>query len=170
EKDFKKAVQLGKNQWRARHRLTNFYIETGMYDRALDSAKRMYGKNYILAMDYARALLLTGSYKKCLAVLAKTTILPYEGAREGRNLYREANLLYAVQQIKKGKHKHALKYIADARRWPENLGVGKPYDTDEGLEDYLESLCRNKEKKTVPPPTVKGKDSGLLKKILEILM
>ena len=35
-----------------------------------------------------------------------------------------------------------------AREWPENLGVGKPYDTDERIEDYLENLYWEKKGKS----------------------
>lgn len=170
EKDFRKAVRVGKGLWRARHILTGHYMETGAYDKALESAGQAYKKypdNYILAMDYAGGLLENGKYKKCLSILAKTTILPYEGAREGRNLYRRANLLRAAGLIKKGKYKEALIYIADARQWPEHLGVGRPYDTDEHLEDYLENLCRDKKGLTEPLPI--DNDSRLLEKIREIL-
>lgn len=169
EKDFKKAVQIDKNSWRAGHTLTAHYMGIKSYALALRNAENIYKKspgNYILAMDYAGALLENGKYKNCLSILAKTTILPYEGAREGRNLYRQANLLTAAQLIKKGNGTEALTYIADARRWPENLGVGKPYDTDEGLENYLEKLCRG-EKELTPPS--EAKDSRLVEMILEIL-
>ncbi|MBK6283302.1 MAG: hypothetical protein IPF54_12200 [Draconibacterium sp.] len=36
-----------------------------------------------------------------------------------------------------------------SREWPENLGVGKPYDTDERIEDYLESLYWTKNKNEI---------------------
>ena len=51
--------------------------------------------------------------------------------------------MQAVAAIKNKKYKDALSKIATARRWPENLGVGKPYDADidDRLESYLESLC-----------------------------
>jgi hypothetical protein len=37
----------------------------------------------------------------------------------------------------------AKRWIQAARRWPENLGSGKPYpaNVDERLEDWLASLC-----------------------------
>ena len=31
----------------------------------------------------------------------------------------------------------ALRFIEAARAWPEHLGVGRPFDTDERLENYL---------------------------------
>jgi hypothetical protein len=44
----------------------------------------------------------------------------------------------------------ALKLINEARLWPENLGVGKPYDEDIDmrLENWMTYLCDQKMKKT----------------------
>jgi hypothetical protein len=68
-------------------------------------------------------------------------VLPNEGASEGRLLWKEMNLMQAVVNFKDKKYNEALKNITDARLWLENLGVGKPYqsDIDERLEDYLEA-------------------------------
>ena len=47
--------------------------------------------------------------------------------------------MLAIEEMKKKDYSEALKYITAARQWPENLGVGKPYesDIDERLEDWL---------------------------------
>jgi tetratricopeptide (TPR) repeat protein len=74
-------------------------------------------------------------------VLAATTILPYEGAREGHDLYRQAHLLQAARLLRHQKPDDALDHIAAARLWPEHLGVGKPFAIDERPEDYLQALC-----------------------------
>ena len=31
--------------------------------------------------------------------------------------------------------------LNDSKKWPENLGVGKPYDPEERIEDYLLFYC-----------------------------
>jgi tetratricopeptide (TPR) repeat protein len=66
-------------------------------------------------------------------------ILPNEGATSGRQLYRDAQLMLAMEEMKKKNYQKALDYITAARQWPQSLGVGKPYatDIDERLEDWL---------------------------------
>src|SRR5690606_41547376 len=80
-----------------------------------------------------------------------STLLPYttlfrsyEGANDGRLLYREAWLMQAAEQIRTKKYKTALASIEKAKLWPENLGAGKPYDDmiDLRVENYLEALDR----------------------------
>ena len=101
-------------------------------------------------MWLAKTLLLNGQYKASTDILEKTKVLPYEGATEGRQLYHEAWLMQAVDQVKRGKLRDASASINKSREWPERLGVGKPYDSD--IDDraglYLEGLVMEKSKRT----------------------
>jgi hypothetical protein len=38
-------------------------------------------------------------------------------------------------------YRQAAEYIDKSKQWPENLGVGKPYDVDTRLQDYMKSVC-----------------------------
>jgi hypothetical protein len=77
-------------------------------------------------------------------------VLPYEGAREGRHLYYQANMLLALEKMKKKKWARTLELCRDARLWPEHLGVGKPYDSDERLEDFITAVVLRRQGKTEP--------------------
>jgi tetratricopeptide (TPR) repeat protein len=143
-KDLKNATHKKQGDWRAWDSIYKFYINRLQYKNALKVAKRIYKKhpeNYQLAMNYARALLFNRQYKDCLLILIGTQVLPYEGAWEGRDIFRQVNLLLAVDYLKKRNIGKALMHIKKAREWPENLGVGRPYDVDERLENYLQGLC-----------------------------
>jgi hypothetical protein len=91
-------------------------------------------------MDYAKALLISGKYESALDVLKSTRILPYEGAWEGRDLYRQANLYLASREIARKNFSKAFRFAEAARAWPEHLGVGRPFDTDERLENFLAAV------------------------------
>jgi predicted Zn-dependent protease len=58
--------------------------------------------------------------------------------------------MQAVQQIHSGRFTSALKLIERARKWPLNLGVGKPYDADIDvrLEEYMEAICFENTRRT----------------------
>jgi tetratricopeptide (TPR) repeat protein len=92
---------------------------------------------------HARALLLSKKYKEADALLTKLNIIPVEGATGGREMYREAKLMQAAQLMEKKNYNGALKFIKQADLWPENLGVGKPYeeDIDMRLENWMSYLC-----------------------------
>lgn len=142
--NYKKAVELDKNIWRGYHYLTDSYIKTNQYSEALlnaSKASNLFSKSFIINFDYARTLLFNNKYQDCIKILDNINILPNEGARSGHDIYRQAHLLQAIENIKNNKISRANKLIERARLWPENLGVGRPYDVDERPEDILEAIC-----------------------------
>jgi hypothetical protein len=104
----------------------------------------MLPENYYLGLIYAKTLLLNEKYQEGITYMRALKVLPNEGATDGRVLWKELNLMQSVLNFKAKKYADALKNVADARLWLENLGVGKPYqaDIDERLEDYLEAVCQ----------------------------
>src|SRR5208283_4976312 len=109
---------------------------------AADYARR-FPANDTLALLRARSLLLAGQHQAAAELLRSRHVLPAEGTTEARGLFRAAFLLWAVDRLQAGASDEALRLIATARRWPENLGAGKPYpaDIDERLEDWLTAQC-----------------------------
>jgi tetratricopeptide (TPR) repeat protein len=145
--DIQKAIALDGRNWRAWRAQTEFYERSGDFDSSLRSARAVYKQQPdkpALAMDYAKALLHNGSYGESLAVLGKTTVLPYEGAWEGHDLYRQANLFLATKALREGRGRKATEWVEKARLWPENLGVGEPFDVDERLENFLAAVAAEK--------------------------
>ncbi|MCV9929922.1 DUF5107 domain-containing protein [Flavobacterium sp. LS1R49] len=140
------AIKLDNQGWRYHKLLAEHYIVQKQYDKALAIAEPFYKKhkeNYLMGMLYAKTLLLNKKYVAADAFLTKLEILPFEGATAGRQLYHEAKLMQALAEMKNKQYKKALQFIADAKLWPENLGVGKPYDEDidERLENWLDYQC-----------------------------
>jgi tetratricopeptide (TPR) repeat protein len=141
------------SQWRYHKLLTEYYNNHQHCEKALPVVENFYhahSDDYIMGMLYAKTLLLNKKYKECDAILSKLHIIPFEGATDGRELYREAKLMQAVEQIQKKNFSKAILFINEAKQWPENLGVGKPYDEDiDGrLENWMDFLCYSQLKKT----------------------
>jgi predicted Zn-dependent protease len=144
--DLQLAIKLDKNEWRYSKLMAEHFITQKQYKKALDIAEpfyKSYRNNYIIGMLYAKTLLLNKKYAATDGFLTKLEILPFEGATAGRQLYHEAKLMQALAEMKNKKYKKALQFIAEAKLWPQNLGVGKPYDEDidERLEDWLNYKC-----------------------------
>lgn len=85
-----------------------------------------------------------GLYFDAKEALMRTTILPSEGARDGRTTYRQACIMESLRFYEKGNYNAAIELIDQSRLWPENLGAGKPYESDERIEDFLEGKYREK--------------------------
>ncbi|HPI72213.1 MAG TPA: DUF5107 domain-containing protein [bacterium] len=144
--DMKHAMALNPAQWRHGLSLTRFYRDSRQAEQALATVTQAYEafpNNYILGMAMARSLCDTRQYERCLDLLKGLKILPYEGATDGRILYREAGLKWAIQNMAARAYRRSLQLIDQAREWPEHLGAGKPYaeDVDERLEDWLAAQC-----------------------------
>jgi predicted Zn-dependent protease len=147
--DLQKARDLDKNEWRYGRALINYFIQHKLNDKALATADTEYKKfpqNYILGMLYARTLILNKQYAPADKLLSKIEVLPAEGATIGRQLYREAKLMLAVESMKAGDCKKALQFVTDSKLWPVRLGSGKPYDEDidSRIEDWLSYECQLK--------------------------
>lgn len=147
--DLQKAIQLDASGWRYQKLQAEYYIEHSRPEKALAVATAFYQKHpdhLIMGMLYAKTLLLNKKYAETDKLLTGLQIIPFEGATDGRMLYREAKLMQAVAALKQKKAGVAKKFIQQAALWPENLGVGKPYDADidTRLEDWMLYLTESK--------------------------
>ncbi|MEP7268059.1 MAG: DUF5107 domain-containing protein [Saprospiraceae bacterium] len=152
EADLKQALSMDSLDWRYVRNLGDFYLNRGRNEKALKSIEHFYNshpQNYIIGMSYAKALMANKKYKACDELLAHINIIPFEGATGGRELYREAKLMQAAHSIEVKDFPNALKLISEAKEWPENIGVGKPYDNDidSRLEDWMEYLSKKNDPK-----------------------
>jgi tetratricopeptide (TPR) repeat protein len=150
--DLKKAIKLETNEWRYCKLLGEYYVNHEQHQNALATVEPFYRShpdNYIIGMLYAKTLLLNKRYAECAKLLTRINIIPFEGATIGRDLYREAKLMLAIEKLKTADKTGALKLIDDAKQWPINLGVGKPYpeDIDERMENWMIYLCYIKQGK-----------------------
>ncbi|MGV8093768.1 MAG: DUF5107 domain-containing protein [Mangrovibacterium sp.] len=144
ERDLLKAKTLGEKDWRIAGRLISYYLSCGRPAEALALVKTSiadFPANNTLKYGYAKCLMAVGEYAGAREMLAKTVILPSEGARFGRTTYRQACIMEGIRSCEEGKYNAAIRLAGLARLWPENLGAGKPYDIDERIEDFLEAFC-----------------------------
>ncbi|MCC7054491.1 MAG: DUF5107 domain-containing protein [Gemmatimonadaceae bacterium] len=144
QRDLERAAALEPAEWRYGKLLADHLIANGNAAAAVEVAARYHARfpaSYILGLTHAKALVAAGQYAAADALLGRLSILPYEGAADGRLLYREAKLMLAAQAIAAGRWRDASRQVAAAREWPERLGAGKPYaaDVDERLEDTLQA-------------------------------
>lgn len=144
--DLERAAKLDPKQWRFGKLIAERYLEDKQDAEAWQVAKKyaeQFPENYQLGMLYAKTLLRNKQFQACSDLLAKLNILPYEGATDGRRIYRETQLMLALQKMRAKEFEAAQNLINAAKLWPQNLGAGKPYqeDIDERLEDWLLYDC-----------------------------
>lgn len=145
--DVERALALAGDDWRAGLFASKFYMGKGNMLKAEELARNFYAKNpqnYYLGLHYAKMMELNKNYPACVNLLQKINVLPNEGATEGRTVWKNANIGNALVLMKTRKYRKALESIDRSKEWPANLGVGKPYQVDERLEDFIGLQCYKK--------------------------
>ena len=142
--DLLKAEEV-EMSWRTGFALLNMYTAAQEWDKVVETGKRYmkkYPDNYYNGLKLAKGYCETGAYAACIKLLKTLEVLPNEGAYAGRGVYRAANLYQAMDYMKRRQYGKAQSALMASKEWPENLGVGKPYDDqiDSRLEDYMEGL------------------------------
>ncbi|MEE4116494.1 MAG: DUF5107 domain-containing protein [Marinilabiliaceae bacterium] len=135
-----KAYELEPKNWRTVVDLSGFLIENGNPGKAAElcgSINPGDSENPKLGLTYARALYNNQQLREALGFLEDFVILPYEGSVDGKKIFTEVCNRLAVEELNKGNYRTAISFAEKAKEWPLNLGVGKPYDVDERMEDFI---------------------------------
>jgi tetratricopeptide (TPR) repeat protein len=147
-----RAYQIDPASWRTGLEMSRLYTR----QKELDKALLVAGKNYkshpdncVIGLQYSNVLMLNGKYTETLSTLSHIQMLPAEsdkwsGEIDCHTLFRETNILIALNQMKAGKWAKAVKYLKDAETWPDNLGSGEPYFADNRITQFFAAYCFEK--------------------------
>lgn len=139
-KSLQRARKLAPADWRAAYATIQYDLANGLNQDAYklsEEFSKKHPENSMLGMAYAQSLIRLGRYDACVSFLENYEVLPFEGATVGRDMYHEACIRRAYAALNEKNYKDALLFAQKAKLWPDNLGVGRPYEVDERLDDYL---------------------------------
>ena len=143
EEDLDRSILYNRDSWPIQLNAVKYYQDENLWSKALDlteKANNQFPDNFNIEVMHAKSLLNLRKYDECIDVLKVTKVLPSEMARESRQLYEWAYIGKSIELIKKKKILAAKNSIRSSREWPDNLGIGKPYNTDERLQDILDAF------------------------------
>ncbi len=146
-----KAYKIDPLYWRTAMRLSRFYSQNGQPEKALAVAENNYRSHpgsFITGLQYAQMLKLNRKYSQALNILSGLEMLPAEGDVNAHTLFRETNILLAIDQMKAGKYSKAIQSLSQAETWPENLFSGEPYFADNRVTRFMSAYCYSRMKKT----------------------
>lgn len=159
-----KAVSLQPKEWRYGNLLAANWLENGRVDKAIETLEKYYKadkENYIIGLSLVDALIHDERYTDSEQILSNLTILPFEGANEAKQYFRQTKLMIAFQAVQNKNYPRALKKIDEAEKWPLNLGVGRPYP--ELINNDLENAMRARIYEEMGNLNLKQKYVNLLK-------
>ncbi|SHG26542.1 protein of unknown function [Salegentibacter echinorum] len=139
----RKAVALQPNEPRYGRLLAEIYLKHGEPNKAVDILEKYYkrdDKNYIVGLDLINAFIIADQFEDAEKVLTKIRVLPFEGADDAKEYYRQTKLMLAFQAMQNKNYTRALRKIKESEKWPSNLGVGRPYP--ELINNDLENALR----------------------------
>ncbi len=162
-KDVLKALELNNKDWKIWEETILFYVQNGKYDEAHTTSKKAYERfsgNYNIGLAHAKALVQVDAFDEAIEVLKNIQILPFEHASESRKIYEQAYIGAALKQFHKKDLVKSIEFLEQCKQWPENIGVGKPYNPDERMQNYLLAVCYKLTNQS-------GKESLLLREIID---
>ena len=134
------AQAMNPEDWRAGIALIDYHLLNNESSKALalsEKLKDFYPENAQIGLRHAQALLKAEKHHEALIFLEQFNLLPFEGSTEGKNIYSTICIQLALKSFKKKDYQAATTYAKKAKLWPQNLGVGKPYRTDDRLADLI---------------------------------
>ncbi|MCG2459312.1 DUF5107 domain-containing protein [Flavobacteriaceae bacterium F89] len=151
-RDYQRALSLNSGNWLSWNETIQFYLANEKYTEAQKlgaKAYKKFPKNYSIGLSYSKALLYDHQYAKSIKVLKNCNVLPFEHASEGRRIYERSYVYLALEYVQKKNYTEAIQLLEASKEWPEHLGVGKPYNVDSRLQDFLLAHCFKEQGKEV---------------------
>ena len=179
--DFVRSLELRPELWQGWLTVIKHFHDRGQWDTALhysNMAMERFPGNFNVEIAHSRSLLYNGKHGEAATVLESADVLPSELSSSSRQLYEWAVLRTSMDEIRRGNWATAIKTLSIAREWPENLGLGRPFDPDERIHDFLSALCytalerdddADRWMKSVSDFTVRHSGSNILRDYLGVL-
>jgi tetratricopeptide (TPR) repeat protein len=147
DQSLSRALEINSSNWRLNMTVMERELSKENFEAARKLSRKymkLYPDNSRFGMNYARSLMGLEAFEKCISFLKDLNVLPYEHATYGRVIYHKAGIKASYRELERGNYKKAITFAELAKAWPRNLGVGRPYDVDERLDDYIRALAYEK--------------------------
>ena len=147
--DFERAFLSNKKDWRYALSYANSLLTSNKVSEAIDVLNGSFKHNrlnYSLGLKLAEAYVKLKAYDQAISLFDELEVLPYEHAKGSRKIYTDAYVRRAAEMFEKGDHDQSIKLLTKALEWPENLGVGKPFDAEERVIRFMLALITDPEK------------------------
>lgn len=147
--DFQKAYELEKENWRYALSYAESLGAQEKWNEGIDLllySLKKYNNNYSLGLKTAEYYVKTRAFEKAIKILDTLDVLPYEHAKDSRSIYLNAHVGLALKMYFEGNLTETKMLLNKALKWPESLGVGKPFNAEERVIRFMLALIADTEK------------------------
>jgi tetratricopeptide (TPR) repeat protein len=144
ESDFRRAVDMAPDLRTVHVSLIQYLHGEGRWEDALSvsaDARRRFPEDFDLDLLHALALNRTQRFEASIELLDEAEVLPSENSSISHQIFAEAHVLAGLHVLDRGNPTAALDHFNMAVTWPEHLGLGRPYNPEERIEQYLRGLA-----------------------------
>ena len=144
ESDFRRAVDMAPDLRTVHVSLIQYLHGEGRWEDALSvsaDARRRFPEDFDLDLLHALALNQTQRFEASIELLDEAEVLPSENSSISHQIFAEAHVLAGLHVLDRGNPTAALDHFDMAVTWPEHLGLGRPYNPEERIEQYLRGLA-----------------------------
>ena len=93
---------------------------------------------------HSKSLLYLNELDSAIEILSQTNVLPSEVGKESHNIYVSLHLAKALEYLKERNLQMASSFIDKSKKWPKNLGIGKPYEPDYSIQKIMMRVLNGK--------------------------
>ena len=124
-----------------------FLQQENDWDKALEisqKALQLFPNNFNIQLLKAKSLLYLNELDSAIEILSQTNVLPSEVGKESYNIYVSLHLAKALEYLKERNLQMASSFIDKSKKWPKNLGIGKPYEPDYSIQKIMMKVLDGK--------------------------
>ena len=146
EKDIQLSVEYANNSSIYVNAM-QFLQQENDWAKALEisqKALQLFPDNFNIQLLKAKSLLYLNELDSAIEILSQTNVLPSEVGKESHDIYVSLHLAKALKYLKERNLQMASSYIDKSKKWPKNLGIGKPYEPDYSIQKIMMKILGGK--------------------------
>mgnify|MGYP001223512264 CR=1 FL=1 len=147
EKDIQLSVKYAKNSPPVYINAIQFLQQGNDWSNALEISKnalQLFSNNFNIQILHAKSLLYLNELDSAIEILSQTNVLPSEVGKESHNIYVSLHLAKAIEYLKERNSQMASSFIDKSKKWPKNLGIGKPNEPDYSIQKIMMTVLNGK--------------------------
>jgi len=140
EADLRRAVALDPAERTIHVPLIQYLQDERRWEDALaasSAARERFPDDFNLDLLHVRSLNETLRFRESIEIIDRIRVLPSEHASQSHALFAAAHTMAALDAFERGDPSAAERHLETAMTWPERLGLGRPYVSEERLQRFL---------------------------------
>ncbi|MEM7415063.1 MAG: DUF5107 domain-containing protein [Gemmatimonadota bacterium] len=142
DEDYRTAARIAPDERPYAVALVDQLVQSFQWEaasREAAAARTRFPRSFELALLQATAWNALGRFRESAELLDAVTVLPSEHSSASQRLFAQAHVALGLDAMDEERFGAATEHFRTATTWPERLGLGRPYDPETRLPDFLQA-------------------------------